>query len=123
VQWERSRPLFNSSGLKVIILNKKLEYSEGVGYLRVAADSLVSPEPCFLFSVCLAANSSGVSTAVIRNGHNTDADIVIDLACLASTVNDRNFDPPLLFTKGLYVDVGANVTSVLVRYSTRSKEK
>lgn len=104
-------------------MNKKLKDDKGVGYSRVVADSLVSPEPCFLISVSLVSSAVGVSTAVIRNGHNTDAEAVIDLAALASAVDDRHYNPPMPFTKGLYIDVGSNVTSVLVQYSTPSKEK
>lgn len=93
------------------------------GYMRVTADSLICPEPCFLVSVCLVANATGASTAVIRDGHNTGGEAVIDLAALTSSKDNRSYNPPLFFKKGLYVDVGSNVTSVLVQYLPYHKEE
>lgn len=86
------------------------------GYSRVTADSLICPEPCFLLSVCLVADAVGAATAVIRDGHNTGGEAVIDLAAVTSNKDSRHFSTPLLFKKGLFVDVGSNVTSVLVQY-------
>lgn len=104
-------------------MEKRLQDSRGVGRRRITADSLVSPKPCFVFSVSLVADAVGAATAVIRDGHNTGAEAVIDLAALTSSVDDRNYDPPFYFEKGLYVDVGSNVTSLLIRYAPDRKEK
>jgi len=123
VRSERSKRLSNSSEAEAKILDKTLKDPKGVGYLRVTTDSLVSPKPCFLLSVSLVSSAVGVSTAVIRDGHNTDAEAVVDLAALASDNDSRTYDPPFFFKKGLYVDIGSNVTAVLVRYSTDQKKK
>lgn len=90
--------------------------AEKVSYERVTADQVVCPTPCLLYMAHLAGGSGGASTAVIRDGHSTSADAVIDLAAPASGMDFVSFDPPILLKKGLYVDVGSNVTSVLVQY-------
>jgi hypothetical protein len=83
---------------------------------RTAVDLLVHGRPCFLYAAQLAAGTGGAATAVIRDGHDTGAEAVMDLAALTSSNDSRNFDPPIYLKKGLYIDVGSNVTSVLVHY-------
>ncbi|MBS3920022.1 MAG: hypothetical protein KG012_14180 [Deltaproteobacteria bacterium] len=90
--------------------------SKGVAYRRITGDSLVSPSPCFLFSVELVANAVGAATAVLRDGSDANAEAVIDLAALTSSVDIRGYNPPLFFKRGLFVDVKSNVTAVLLRY-------
>ena len=98
-----------------------MEEWKKVGWMRVTADSLISPEPCFLLSVCLVADTVGAATAVIRDGHNTSGEAVINLAALTSSKDDRYYGNPLFFKTGLYVDVGSNVTSVLVQWLPHRK--
>lgn len=97
-------------------MEKTKDRSKLVSSVRVTADSLISPEPCFVLSAELVSSAAGVSTAALRDGHNTDADILVDLAALASAADPRSWTPPIYFQKGLFVDIGANVTAVLVRY-------
>lgn len=89
----------------------------------VTADEKVSGRPCFLYAAHLAAGTGGAATAIIRDGTETAADAVITLAALTSSFDVRNFDPPIYFKKGIHVDVGNNVTSVLVVYMPVRKEK
>ena len=89
---------------------KKLEHD------RTAVDKKVCNRPCFLYAAHLVAGSGGAATAVIRDGHDTGGETVVDLAALTSSNDPRKFDPPIYFKKGLYVDVGSNVTSVLVHF-------
>jgi hypothetical protein len=89
----------------------------------VAADKRVYHGPCFLYAAQLVSNTSGASTAVIRDGQNTDAEVVVDLAALTSSNDPRRWDPPIYLKKGLFVDVGTNVTSVLVHYRPAKGKK
>lgn len=101
---------------------ERLKDLKGVGCSRVTADSLICPEPCFLVSVSMVASPAGAATAIIRDGHNTDAEAVIDLAAIASYNDTRHYAYPIFFKRGLYVDVGLNVTSVLVQFSPHPKK-
>lgn len=82
----------------------------------VTADKKVSNRPCFLYGCSLVAGTGGAATAVIRDGHETTSEGVIDLAALTSSYDTRKFDPPLYLKRGMFVDVGSNVTSVFVHF-------
>lgn len=96
---------------------KELEYD------RTAVDKKICNRPVFLYAAHLVASAGGVATAVIRDGHDTGGEPVVDLAALTSSCDPRRFDPPLYFKKGLYVDVGSNVTSVLVHFMPAREKK
>lgn len=83
---------------------------------RVTADSVLSRKACFVHGVHLTGSSGGASTATVYNGESTGDDVKIDLSCATSGRDNKRFAPPLYFDKGLYVDVGSNVTSVLVQW-------
>ncbi len=82
---------------------------------RVMQSTLIWAKPCSLFIASITAASAGPAAAVIRNGNNEDADKIFDLAAPASSMAHGRFQPPLFFSKGIFVEVGANVTSVLVQ--------
>jgi hypothetical protein len=83
---------------------------------RIAADRVVNPGPCYLFSVALVATSAGVSTASIYDGHGTGGERKVDLSAYADGVDPRAWYPPLVFNQALYVDVGSNVSSVILQF-------
>ena len=93
------------------ILAQMVAWKMGQNF-RAVADLLVTRKPCFLFSVTLTGGTGGVSTAVIRDGHTDTGDIVVDLAAITSDKDHRNYLWPKYFKKGLFVDVGSNITSV-----------
>lgn len=97
-------------------------YWKALEYDRATADKKISNRPVFLYAAHLVASSVGAATAIIRDGHDTNGEAVVDLAALTSSVDPRKFDPPIYLKKGLYVDIGSNVTSVLVHF-LHAKEK
>jgi len=92
------------------------KYWKDLEYDRTVVDKRVSNRPCFLYAAHLVATTGGAATAVIRDGHDTSGEAVVDLAALTSSCDPREFDPPIYLKKGLYVDVGSNVTAVLVHF-------
>jgi hypothetical protein len=90
---------------------------------RITADKKITGRPCFLYAAHLTASAVGAATAVVRDGTETAAEAVINLAALTSSFDTRNFDPPIYLKKGLYVDVGDNVTSVLVHFLPLREKK
>jgi len=87
-----------------------------VGWKWCTVDQLVSPGPCFLLGIMLTASSAGAATATIRNGHNTGGEIVCVVGASASWTVTFPPQSPIYLDKGLFVDVGSNVTGVLVMY-------
>lgn len=84
--------------------------------LRVTSSRVVSKGPAYLFSAHLVADDSGAATSAVLDGHSEDGDPMVDMAAPQSSIDARIFVPPLYFDKGIYVDVGLNVTSVLLQY-------
>lgn len=83
---------------------------------RVTVDRCVAHGPCFIYHLAVAADTNGAATAVIYNGISEKADIKIDMTTITSYYAQHDFWPPMYFDRGIYVDVGSNVTSVIVRY-------
>ena len=83
---------------------------------RVTVDRCIASGPCFIYHLALASNSSGAATADIYNGISAKGDVKIDLTCVDDHWNSQDFWPPMYFDRGIYVDVGSNVKSVIVRY-------
>lgn len=96
---------------------KRLEYD------RTAVDKKVCNRPVFLYAAHLVASTGGVATAVIKDGHDTGGEAVVYLAALTSSCDPRRFNPPIYLKKGLYVDVGSNVTAVLVHFMPAREKK
>lgn len=99
-----------------------MTYWKELDHELVAADKKVCNGPCFLYGAALVSTTGGASTAVIRDGHDTSGDPAVDLAALTSSNDPRMFDPPIYLKKGLFVDIGSNVTSVLVHF-LRARDK
>ncbi len=87
-----------------------------IGSFRVTADQKVCNKKAMLFSVSLAASAVGVATAVVRDGHDTGGEEVIDLRALTSDHDHRAFPVPVFFQHGIFIDVGDNVVSVMGQY-------
>lgn len=89
---------------------------EPVGWLRITADTVVSTEPVLLYGVIFLTSVTG-GDVTIYNGQ--DAASGSQFARLEGTANVTNsFSPAkaILLDMGLFVDVGSNVTEVVVIY-------
>jgi hypothetical protein len=91
-------------------------FSKKLIHRRVDESSSVWKKPCLLYSAAITGSTTGVTTAVLRDGHGTSGKAIIDLAAVTSAMEKVRFAPPLYFDNGLYVDLGANVTSVFVHF-------
>ncbi len=92
------------------------EYWKELESEETSVDKKFSNGPCFLSAAHLTASSGGAATAIIRDGHDITGEAKIYLSALTSATDPRFFNPPIYFKKGLYVDVGLNVTSVMVHF-------
>ena len=83
-------------------------------YKRLIASGLVNDMETYLFSAHLVADSGGTATALIYDGQSASDKPIVDLSAPQSSVDRRVFVPPLYFYKGLHVEFGSHVTSVLL---------
>jgi hypothetical protein len=97
-------------------LRSMKRYFKKLANRRVTESSRIWEKPCFLYSVTLTATGDGVATATLRNGHEETDEAILDLAAQTSSMQQAHFSPPIYFSKGLYADLGENVTSALVHF-------
>lgn len=91
-------------------------FSKKLIHRRITKSSRAWNKPCLIYSASITGSDAGGATAVLRDGHGTADKEVIDLAAPISSMDKMRFSPPIYLDKGLYVDVGENVTSVLVHF-------
>lgn len=87
-----------------------------ISKVRATADGLISPTPCYLFAAVISSDGQGAADADVHDGHGTTSRFQLDLFA-ADTLSARyRFNPPLFFSRGLYLDVGSNVESVVLHF-------
>jgi len=84
--------------------------------VRLTESSAVWRKPCFLFLASITAGLAGQATAIIRDGDDDEAEEALDLSAPTSSMGHGRFKPPLYFSKGIFAEVGQNVTSVLLHF-------
>lgn len=82
----------------------------------MTADGVVCNEPGFLGSIVLTPSSSGAATALLYNGFSTSDELLMPLSTITSYSKDISLITPIPFTKGLYVDIGSNVTGLFLQF-------
>jgi hypothetical protein len=92
------------------------EQARAIHTERITASQIVSRVPALVFGMALSASSVGPATASVYDGHGTSESICMDLAAITGHTDLREFNPPVWFRKGIYVTIGSNVTSVVIRY-------
>lgn len=85
-----------------------------LSWARIEADAIICPGPCYIFGVELTASAVGAATAILYNGLNALGPKFVDLSCVLSTKDHREYGQPRFLDKGLFIAVGSNVTSVTV---------
>ena len=82
---------------------------------RVTENAVVLARPCSLCFISITAGSGGPATAIVRNGSDGNAEAILDLGAPTSSMAHGEFQRPLYFSRGIFLEVGSNVTSVLVQ--------
>lgn len=88
---------------------------------RFTGDNKVSLAPCAVGCVILTADGQGTADITLYDGESTSDPEIIKILTGATNTKVIRFQPPLITNRGLYLDVGAGVDSVLIQYE-RHKE-
>lgn len=89
---------------------------EGIAYSNLSADALVWRGPCLFYGAVLLVSVTG-GDATIYNAQSPDAPRkVIRMEGIADQSTPFFPAKPVLLGEGLYVDVGSNVTEIVVFY-------
>ena len=85
---------------------------------RVTVDRCLCQGPAWIYHLAMASDSSGAATAFIYNGVSAKGDLKIDMTSIDDYFAQHDYWPPMYFDRGIFVDIGAKVLSVIVRYHT-----
>jgi len=82
-------------------------------WTRVTADQIIDDRPVVLFGWHIYSAQTG-GTAELRDGQNAKAPVVATLDCGDGLDNGEWDSRGTLLTHGLFVDVGSNISEVVV---------
>jgi hypothetical protein len=88
---------------------------KNVQWAYVTADRRLADKPCWLHWAYLVVSSASTNSA-LYDGEDTNGNKITDLKSAAVTGHEFKPPQPLFCRQGLYVDVGTNVSGILVEY-------
>ncbi len=91
----------------------------GYRYDRITGDRVVSRSPVFVSSIVITSDGGGEADAKLYDGVSTTDPVLLSIYTVDEAMAQLNFNPPLETQRGLFVDIGTNVTEVLIVYSVR----
>lgn len=80
-----------------------------------AADALINKGPCIVFDIVLAANGANADVE-IHDGDSTNDEKKFHLEALSGTSISWNSKRGTLFRKGIYINVNATTTEVMITF-------
>jgi len=86
------------------------------GWANVTYDLCLETKATKLFQVILTDDGVGVADVTIYDGHNTGGKVVSIVRTLQNATLQINLEGGITLHQGLFVDVGSNVGSCLLRY-------
>lgn len=84
--------------------------------LPVASDGAVLTGPLLYYGGVLKSSAGGVSTVDVYDGLSTNGDLIDSFQCAASSRDRNPLSVPIFIMRGIYVDIGANVTGFTLYY-------
>jgi hypothetical protein len=89
--------------------------SRTVSWMRVTVDMVLCEKECELLFAYLVPSAANASV-ILYDGENTTGRKIVNLKSAAITGHPFKPPVPIYCSKGLFVDVGLNVSSVLVMW-------
>ncbi len=71
--------------------------------------------PCFVHHAQITAALGGSGSATIFDGDTEDGEPILDLITPTASMGQATFKKPVYFKHGVFVEIGANVTSVFLQ--------
>ena len=89
--------------------------SKEYSWAYATKDQVLSIRACELIYAYLIVSAASTDSA-LYNGQNTSGTKIVDLKCAVVTGHPFKPKEPIYCSKGLFVDVGTNVTGVFVQW-------
>lgn len=100
-------------------LDNLYQSSQEISVERTAISRVISDAPALLFSIILTSDDVGSADAQVYDGHSAIGERKLDVGAAKGDSRQLRFDPPAFMQRGIFVVVGANTTSVVVRYQSK----
>ena len=85
-------------------------------WVRVTGDQVLSLHPVSLGAVIVTPDAGERGLVTLYDGESADDPRLISIATGAGTTKVVNINPVMVTHRGLYIDVGDNVTEALVYF-------
>jgi len=85
----------------------------------IAQDQAVFDGPRLILGFGIVATAGGAATASLYDGRDASGKLLATISAPASETRFVSLPEPFAVGSGLYVDVGANVTGVMVLWSIK----
>lgn len=82
--------------------------AEKVSRMYLTSDGKVSDKRSLLLGMVLATSNAAAQTIVIKDGESENAETVLTLVVPATSSFKVEFEKPVFFQKGIYIDLGTN---------------
>jgi len=83
---------------------------------RVTADRIVHRGPALVFSLTIHSDGGGEADADVYDNLSIEGHLKFDLYCVDEAMDQLVFPAPVVFVRGIYINIGTNCESVTVHY-------
>lgn len=86
----------------------------GTGFTRLASDGIVNEGPSLLFGLHIEASTAGGDVSVYEGNDSASGRLIGTFKDNLTNHEVKSFIPPLYCDRGIYVDIGSNITAVTI---------
>lgn len=90
-----------------------------MGFTNLSADRIVAYGPALLHGLVLLTSADGGDVTVYSGQDATTGQKILTVEGTANVSRPISFNPPIECDRGIYVDVGSNVTEVLIHWTPK----
>jgi hypothetical protein len=100
-----------------------MEKQEKWSFIWLDHDNCFSVDPVIVAGITITASEDTKSVVNLRNGTSVTSPIICSFRVPFDETRPFNFLKPVFFDSGLYVDIDANTTGVMITYQILKKIK
>jgi len=86
----------------------------GIGFTRVTQDTLINQGNTLVFGLSIEASADGGDVSLYEGMDNLSGRLHGTYKALANDRKPFGFPAPVYFDRGVYIDIGTNVTAVTI---------
>jgi len=87
---------------------------KGAGFTRLTADGIVNEGQTLLFGIHIEASTAGGDVSLYEGNDSQSGRLIGTFKDNLTNHEVKNFNVPVYLDRGLFVDIGSNVTAITV---------